>query len=262
MNRRAKIIYWLCGIVVFSVLSVGLVRSKYVLPVLMYHHIMDSKMSDRLSVSPKTFEKQVRYLAENKYHIITLAEAVKMLNRPRRPRGKYAVITFDDGNADFYENAYPILKKYNVPATVFLIVDFIDKPGYLRWEQIYEMAEDNIVFGSHTLTHPWLPNLGEAEMKREIVGSKAILEKRLVRRVNFIAYPQGAFDRRVLDIVKKAGYSGGCATNPGKKFPSRDPFAMKRTRISENSRNLLIFWFESSGYYTWIKEIRKREKNP
>lgn len=259
LNNRTVIKICIAAVALFFLFAA--VRSKYVIPVIMYHHIMQSTPSDRLSVAPLTFEKQMVFLVRKNYKVLNLEQVASLIKNRKRPKTKSVAITFDDGYLDVYKNAYPVLKKYNIPATVFIIVDFVGLEGYMNWDQIQEMARNNITFGCHTLTHPWLPNLTDEEIKVEVIGSRNIIENRLLQKVDFIAYPQGGFDTRVVNIVKDAGYLGACATNPGKRFSSYDPFIIKRLRISQNSDNLLVFGFEINGYYTWIKEIKKREKN-
>ena len=78
-------------------------------------------------------------------------------------------------------------------------------------------------------------------------------------QIKFISYPIGAHDERVKSVVKEAGYTAGCATNPGPKRRWDDSYALKRIRISRTSNNMLVFWIETSGYYTFIKEMRDED---
>ena len=133
------------------------------------------------------------------------------------------------------------------------------KPNHLSWDQIDEMLKDAVTIGSHTLSDKRLPDLKEKEARREIFKSKQVIEKKTHQEVIFFSYPLGGFNQRIKDMVKEAGYMGAVATNPGKRAPPDDIYALKRIRISRTSDNLLVFWIESSGYYTFIKEHRDED---
>jgi len=130
------------------------------------------------------------------------------------------VITFDDGDSSIYRYAFPILKKYGVRAIVFLIVDYIGKDDswditplggkspHLSWDEIYEMKEWGIVFGSHTMSHRNLTKLTAAEMAYELGESKRALEEQL-GPVDCISYPFNRVNSDVVRRVKQAGYEFG-----------------------------------------------------
>ncbi|MFH1778184.1 MAG: polysaccharide deacetylase family protein [Candidatus Omnitrophota bacterium] len=258
MKYKPRALIKISLIIVVITAAVISVRARYVIPVLMYHHVAPAEKTDKLSVSPESFKRQIEFLINKDYNIISLNQVIDLMKNKQTRHGKNVAITFDDGYADLYKNAYPVLKKHNLSATIFLIVDFIGKKGYLNWDEILEMAEHGITFGSHTMTHPELPDLSDEKIRREVIYSKSLLENRLKKPIDFIAYPLGAFNQKVVSIVQRAGYLGACATNPGKRFSSRHPYFIKRLRISATGDNLLVFWFQCSGYYTWIKEIRKK----
>jgi peptidoglycan/xylan/chitin deacetylase (PgdA/CDA1 family) len=98
--------------------------------------------------------------------------------------------------------------------------------------------------------------MGTKDVQRELAESKRILEERIGKPVDFLCYPIGAQDERVRRLSREAGYRGAVATNPGRSSPASDVFAIKRIRISNSSDNLFVFWFESSGYYTFFKELK------
>ena len=106
------------------------------------------------------------------------------------------------------------------------------------------------------MSHVWLPSLNEEGIREELAVSKKILERMTQRDITTLSYPLGAFDERVKKIAEETGYIGAVTTNPGRKYPKNDPYALKRIRISMTSGSLLTFWIETSGYYTFIKEVR------
>jgi len=242
-------------VLVFS--SVLLFSTAYVVPVLMYHSLDDNYNITKLSVSPRSFERQMEFLNRHHYSVIGLDRAIPYIERREKTPPRTIVITFDDGYYNNYKYAYPVLKKYNIPATIFVITDKVGTPGYLGWKEIEEMANSGVItIGSHTISHLWLPSLDQKELDRELKGSREILEKHLGKKVDQFCYPVGAFDERVEKAVKDAGYSCAVATNPGRFKPVNDIYAIKRIKISRTSDNLFVFFIETSGVYTWIKEHR------
>lgn len=248
--------------VIFLVLLVAtavfvLLPKAYVVPVMMYHSIDYKDKLTKLSVSPQGFEKQIAFLHKHNYNIVGLDKIILYLERREKVPPRTVAITFDDGYYNNYQYAYPVLKKYNIPATIFVITGNIGKPGFLGWKELKEMSDSGIItIGSHSKNHLWLPDVGEKVLERELVDSKAILEQKLGKEVKFFCYPVGAHDGKVEAAVKKAGYAAAVATNPGRFKPSDDIYAIKRIKISRTSDNPIVLWFETSGYYTWIKEHR------
>ena len=227
------------------------------IPVLMYHSVYSyAHPKDRITVSVETFNRQMEFLKRNKYNVIPLEELPNFLKRKKIPY-KTIAITFDDGYEDNYLYAFPILKNYNIPATIFLIVNYIDEPNHLNRLQIYEMKNCGLIaFGSHTLNHHNLVSLNDDELKKEIFDSKKILEKKLSSCVKTFAYPYGFFDKRSKGLVKQAGYILAMAASKTRGWDPSDLFAYKRVRISEKDRNLFVFWFKTTKFYAFIKRKR------
>jgi len=234
-------------------------KSQYVVPVIMYHNIDERSAVSRLSVSSESFERQMNFLKSHKYNVVKLEDLAGMLKKNKLP-SKTIAITFDDGYGNNYTNAYPVLKKLGLQATIFIIPAMVGTDGYLTWSQIAEMSESGFIeIGSHSMAHPWLPTQPKENLDPEIRGSKLTIESRLNKEVNAFSYPLGGFNKDVREKVIEAGYKIAVTTNPGKKYPKHDLFAMKRLRISSTSDNLFVFWFEITGFYTWIKEHRDKD---
>ncbi|MBU4349873.1 polysaccharide deacetylase family protein, partial [bacterium] len=201
-----------------------------VIPILTYHNFTkdESKSYDMNIVE---FEKQIDYLATHNYSVISLSELLKGLRTGQLPQ-KPIVITIDDGFKSTYTLAYPILKKYNFPATLFIYTNFIEKNnGSLTWEEIREMTKNNIEIGSHTLSHCNLLKYKKNEnyetyltrIRKEIFLSKEILESKIQVKVKFFAYPYGAYSSTIKDLAIQAGYEGILNANSMNNTLAVDP---------------------------------------
>lgn len=246
-------------LVVFVVAGFLLAKEQYVVPIIMYHRVDDNASISRLSVCPDSFRRQISFLKRHDYNVVKLEELTELV-RERKIPYKTIAITFDDGYENNYTCAYPVLKELGIPATIFIVPALIGREGYLTWDQVIEMSESGVVsIGSHSMTHAYLPGLAEQKLDVEIVDSKRAIESHTRREVFSFSYPIGAFDDRAKEKVRKAGYEIAVATNPGKDYPAHDLFAMKRLRISSTSDSMLVFWIETSGFYTWVKEHRDED---
>ncbi len=263
MRKHAK----LTAISVVSVLlifvCVVFFRQQYVVPILMYHSVSpEVRKENRLSVSVDTFERQMRFLKERKYNVLPLEELSALIRDKRKIPPHTVAITFDDGYKNNYTCAFPILKKYNLAATIFIIINEVGRSqnDRLSWEEIRAMKDSGLIFiGSHTLGPEPLINIkSESEIRKQIFDSKRILEEKLGCPVVIFSYPEGRFNDKIKQFVKGAGYQFAVATNPGKKVDNKDIYALKRLRVSENTGNLFTFWLQTSGFYNFIRENRKK----
>ena len=218
-------------------------ESERSIPVINYHQI-NPVDKDALTVPPHVFAAEMKYLHDNGYHTISPDELYAYLtsNTPLPP--KPILITFDDGYEDNYTYAYPILKEYNMKATIFLVSDYMDRfDKYLTWQQVYEMSANNIYMGSHTLSHYELTPLSTQDMDIQLVGGKLAVEWHTFRFCEFIAYPCGSFNTQVLSETKKAGYKGGFTVYYDYVRAGDDPYKLSRIPIYGNLRlPMLRFW--------------------
>jgi len=236
-------------------------RAQYVVPVLMYHSVDEKAQETKLSVSPANFERQMKFLSEREYNVVTLQELVETIEKGRGFPARTVAITFDDGYENNYTCAFPVIRKYNIPVTIFVIMDKVGREGYLSWRQIREMTESGLVsIGSHTFNHAYLPGVSDkGRLRIEIFKSKQLVRMLTGQENIFFSYPLGGFNEEIRRLAIEAGYTGACATNPGGRYPDNDIYAIKRVRISRTSDNLFVFWIESSGYYTFVKEMRDED---
>ncbi|TFH40348.1 MAG: polysaccharide deacetylase family protein [Lysobacterales bacterium] len=208
------------------------------MPILMYHYISappedaDSVRRD-LSLPPELFEAQLKYLVEQGYQSITLSDLVMALQTGSALPPKPVIITLDDGYRDAYTNAYPLLLKYGMKATVFVITGMVDdnNPNYLTWAQVAEMSSHDIDIESHSVNHPDLRNRDAAFIQHELVASKQAIEARTGRTVHFLCYPSGHYDANVVSLLPGAGYWAAVTTIQGIEENSSNLFELVRLRI-------------------------------
>ncbi len=234
------------------------VSYNYVVPVVMYHHVEPTEQQKANTTTPENFENQMAFLHEKGYQVITLDALIQAI-KENRPLGKRTVVlTFDDGYENNYTYAWPILKKYQFPATIFIPSDFVDMDGHLSLKQIKEMMAGGISFGSHSRTHVYLPDASVDLQRYEIIESKHVLEKKLGVEIKHFAYPVGGFSDEIKEIVKKAGYESALATNRGFDRENKDVFEINRVRFSDKDNRADILLMKLSGYYN----LFRKAKNP
>lgn len=206
-------------------------------PILTYHYVggnpnPNDKARNSLSVDPFQFEQELGWLAQNGYHTITLEDLYDNLKSGKSLPPKPIILSFDDGYIDFYYNAYPILRKYNFSAVAFIPTGFIGKPAYMTWSMIEEISRwGGVEFGSHGVNHKDLASLSELELVRELEESKKVLEEKTHHPVDFLAYPYGSFNQRVVLAARKAGYKAATSTIFGEKQSGDGLFALRRLRV-------------------------------
>jgi peptidoglycan/xylan/chitin deacetylase (PgdA/CDA1 family) len=177
----------------------------------------------------------------------------------------HVAVTFDDGYKNVIDNAVPELEKRNIPATLFIITDACGKyPNWLtdansstRWEpvvseeELQNLCAGLISVGSHTLAHPKLPTLKEADAKREIVESRSKLEKTLNRNIRLFSFPYGAYNADTVEWCRQAGYERVFTTSPTWAFVNPQEFVTGRVPV-EPSDWPLEFRMKLMGAYRWL----------
>lgn len=203
-------------------------------PVLNYHQINDTA-ENALTVKVEQFDHQMQYLADNGYHAITPAEMIDCWERGEQLPDKPVIITFDDGYIDNYDNAFPILKKYNLKATIFLISDYVGQyPNYVTWDKAREMQDSGLIdLESHTLSHVELTKTESREdTLKQLQGSSEALLYHLKKPARFIAYPCGSYDETVERLTEESGYRAAFTVNYGLASPKEDQrFVLNRIPI-------------------------------
>lgn len=214
------------------------VTETFAVPVLMYHRVCDltprevrSPLVRDLTVSPADFEEQMRYLVTHGFTPL-LAREVEEALRQGKPLPERAIaITFDDGYRDNFERAFPILRKYGIPATIFLVSSTVDTDNHLTWDHVQTMKREKVGYGSHTVTHADLPSLSPSGLDYELRESKRVIEVRIAEPITSVAYPAGRYNRFVVERAEAAGYLAGWKKGGGPVQPGAPRFLLPRVRV-------------------------------
>lgn len=236
-------------------------HDRYVVPILTYHHVGIPSGKWRLNtVSSRSFDYQMNFMKRHGFQVISFDDLVEGIKQGKEFARNTVVLQFDDGYEDNYQYAFPILKKYGYPATVFLISDVIGKrPDFLTWDQVKEMEKYNIAAGAHTRHHVYLPMVSDAMAQDEIAGSKKVIEAHLGHPIDYFAYPSGGFTPEDKHLIEQAGYKAAVTTNRGKGKFNLDLYEIKRIHMNDTDDQFsgLILWFKLSGYYNLFRHFKK-----
>ena len=181
------------------------------IPIFLYHHILKEESEiqyDYMQTTEKTFEKQIRGLENLGYHFISYQDLIDYNNGQKKLYKKSCVLTFDDGCKDIYTNAYPILQKYNIPFTMFVVTNAVGADGCASWEELKEMQDSGLaLIASHSTNHTEFNKLSVAETLENVDSSYKALEENLgEQKTKIFTYPYGLYSQEQLEPLKEEGY--------------------------------------------------------
>lgn len=238
------------------------------IPVLMYHHV-NSHKGDPHTVSEDVFEAQMAHLSRAGYRTLKIGEMLDWLEGRLPIKERAVVVTFDDGWIDNYLFAYPILKKYGIHASFFVVTDWLEKASaenlllpesvpnsseskrlvsanqehrvILNWNLIAKMARSGIIdFYSHSRSHPECAQLSHAKLTSELAGSRAVIEAKLKQPCPYFCWPYGNFSDAAIEVAKDSGYKALFTTAHDVVRQGSDPFALGRIAVQDS-----IGWFKT-----------------
>ena len=248
---------------------------KKKIPILMYHSISQRAAPKyrKFAVPPALFAAHMAYLHHQHYTPITVTQFMTMRGvgsflLPERP----VILTFDDGFADFFTAAFPVLEKYHFTATLYVTTAFINGTSLwlshegegtrpmLTWDQLTEINAAGIECGGHSHCHPQLDTISPGAAQKEIVQCKRILEDRLKREVFSFAYPYGYHTATIKQLVREAGFTSACAVKYEMSSETTDAFALARLMVkpstSVNTLAALLSTDKPSAVVTLYKRAR------
>ncbi|WP_093696401.1 polysaccharide deacetylase family protein [Streptomyces sp. 2231.1] len=213
----------------------------------MYHSVGDCADDPyRVTVTPERLDRQLHWLRRRGLRGVSVAE---LLAARARDGGRDLVgLTFDDGYADFLDNALPLLERWGCTATLFVLPGRLGgdnawdplgpRKPLLTADGIRRVADAGVEIGSHGLTHVDLTRADDALLTAETTESRALLEELTGQPVTGFCYPYGTVDRRAVDAVRDAGYGYACAIDPGRL---NGPHVLPRVHVGQNDTAVRLF---------------------
>ncbi len=235
-------------------------EQRFDIPIFAYHRFGDSRYPST-NISDEVFSKQLKYLKENHFQVLTFGEA-ENLWRSGKPSPKKAVIlTIDDGYLSFYTNAWPLLKKYGFNATIFIQTETVGGGDFMRWSQIREIEKAGNEIGNHSASHAYFVNLSESKItskfKEDLLKSNADFKKHLGHLPEYYAYPYGEFTKDMELILKQKGIKAALVQQSGVFSESSDPYAIPRFPMGGGFGSL-----EGFINKTYMKALRVSATSP
>jgi len=218
------------------------------LPILMYHYIEIPPAKTALPglyLDPEIFAKQLEFIQKQGYKTMFVSELARQIKDGKTDFKKEISLTFDDGYKDFYTQAFPLLKKYQTKATLYVIINRLDQPDYISRAELKELARSGLVeIGSHTFNHPDLKTLDERRTSFEIETSRHYLSQLTGQPTLTFAYPFGRYDQADLKLAAQAGYEAAVSTDPGSWQGKYNLMALKRLRPGNRQGEAFKNWLE------------------
>jgi peptidoglycan/xylan/chitin deacetylase (PgdA/CDA1 family) len=205
-------------------------------PVLTYHRVVPLSavgLTD-LKVDPANFAAELAALHSAGYHTIHQAQLFDALYHGASLPSKPIIISVDDGYVDDVRTILPDLERWHMVATFFVITGRMTEPGFVSAAQIRELDSAGMDVGDHTAHHLDLSMLTAAELRSEVAGSRAVLERVLGHRVYYFAYPFGAFNDSVVQEVRAAGFTMAYTTAGGTRESTTSPLTMPRIHVGRS----------------------------
>jgi peptidoglycan/xylan/chitin deacetylase (PgdA/CDA1 family) len=252
----------------------GVGRCAIGMPVLMYHGVSDDAEDGRspyyrVTTNPQRFAEQMQWISELGFSGVSVEEGLRQLAEGTTNRHPAVAISFDDGFRDFHTMAWPALRRHNFTATMYLPTAFISQQRKtfrgkecLSWDEVRELRREGVRFGSHTVSHPKLHELGWRDIDLEITISKDRIEQELQEPMTSFAYPfafpqeDRRFVERFVGLLRKAGYKHCATTVIGRVRAGDDLFCLKRLPANSCDDEAL-FAAKLDGAYDWFSGVQR-----
>ena len=200
------------------------------------YHRFDDNRYPSTNISVEIFTQQLEFLRERGIPAVSTQEISEKIARGERLPESGVMITVDDAYRSFYEAGMPVIRKFDVPVSLFINTDSVGTPGYMTWDEIRQVAEEGVEIGNHTATHAYLveKNKGESfpqwreRVYNDILKAQQAFERELGATPNIFAYPYGEYSAEIIEILKELGFIAAYAQQSGVIHAEHDPFTLPR----------------------------------
>ncbi len=237
-------------------------------PILGYHNISNLFNISATRVKVEAFRGHLKYLSDEGYHCLSLAEALPYLGKCSDPPQKSFVVIFDDGFQDLLVDAIPLLKSFRFTASIFLVTGYLGQES--RWDvllrthrqhhlsssEIRTLLGDGFTIGSHTVNHPDLTLLPDNLILKELIESKEFLEKTFNIPIHFLSYPFGRTEERVKSLVRQAGYRAALSQGQCQRQGSPDLMEICTLPINVFDGNFNLENKLTRNQFFWLEQIK------
>lgn len=237
-----------------------------VVRILFYHRISEHPCTrgSELEVTPEAFVRQIELIASSDWRLVPLSAVPKLLAQAG-DKGRYLVVTFDDGYRDNVTQALPVLQRYRVPAAFFITTGYTgsDRPYRwvrnaeadpeslpLTWDEVTQLLAAGCEVHSHGVTHRDMRALADDEARRELGDSREVIESKTGVLPTGFCYPFGTLTPVTVALAAQAGYQAACTCEPGLNHPTTPRHALRRTAV-QASDTLAVFRAKLAGAFDW-----------
>lgn len=235
--------------------------------VLMYHRFGENKYPTT-NIKMDQFSDHIKELMKTKYNVIKIQDGLNAIQNISLVKDRSVIITIDDAYSSVFNNAWPILKKYGLPFTLFVSTDVIDNktPGYMSWEEIRILRDNGVTIGSQTKSHPHMHNLSENQIVKELEFSNSRFVKEIGSKPEIFAYPYGEYNLNVVKKIKINGFKAAFGQHSGVAHLSLGLYQLPRFAMNEAYGNMQRFLLAVNAKPMPISDLSPKDpviiKNP
>ena len=202
-------------------------------PILEYHMVKDDAKPDevRYAVPPAEFAAQLDYLAQEGYTTITPQDYARARKGKQELPAKPVILSFDDGYEDNWRVVLPMLQERGMKAVFYVVTNDIGQPGYMTWDNLFDLEHSGMEVGSHTANHIPLTTLTPTEQRDELRLSKLLLEWRGMKTIYSFSYPNGAYDDSIVTMLAEENYLTAVTGEAGLNTVETNPYRLHRVNI-------------------------------
>ena len=235
--------------------------------VLMYHRFGENKYPTT-NIKMDQFSDHIKELIKTKYNVIKIQDGLNAIQNISLVKDRSVIITIDDAYSSVFNNAWPILKKYGLPFTLFVSTDVIDNktPGYMSWEEIRILRDNGVTIGSQTKSHPHMHNLSENQIVKELEFSNSRFVQEIGSKPEIFAYPYGEYNLNVVKKIKINGFKAAFGQHSGVAHLSLGLYQLPRFAMNETYGNMQRFLLAVNAKPIPISDLSPKDpviiKNP